>query len=163
MKEELKIEEKLLKLNLSIFDFTTIHCLLYYSKEFVITPDGLLSDYISKFLELEKRKEIINKIIDDDIFYQYFLVVYDAYVESLTKYGKNGRSDYLLNKIVNLVNELELKPFKYLKERKQNLLKLADKSEIFFLECKEIFNEKEWDEYISKLTMRSFNEEIIIL
>jgi len=163
MKEELKIEEELLKLNLSIFDFTTIHGLIYYSKEFVITPDGLLSDYISKFLKLEKKKEIINKIIDDDIFYQYFLVVYDAYIESLTKYGKNGRSDYLLNKIVNLVNELELKPFKYLKERKQNLLKLADKSEIFFLECKEIFNEEEWNEYISKLTMRNFTEEIIIL
>ena len=143
MKEKLKIEEELLKLNLSIFDFTTIHGLIYYSKEFVITPDGLLSDYISKFLELKKRKEIINKIIDDDIFYQYFLVVYDAYIESLTKYGKNGRSDYLLNKIVNLVNRLELKPFKYLKERKKKLLKLADKSEIFFLECKGIFNEEE--------------------
>jgi hypothetical protein len=111
---------------------------------------------------MEKRKKIMN-IIGDDIFYKYFLVVYDAYIESLTKYGKNKRSDYLLTKIVNLVNKLELKPFKYLKERKQNLLKLADESEIFFLECKGIFNEEEWNEYISKLTIRNFTEEIVIL
>ena len=155
-------EEKLLKLNISKFDFTTIYGLIYYSEGFIITPDGLLSEHISKFLELEKKKELIN-IIGDDIFYQYFLVVYDAYIESLTKYGKNGRSDYLLNKIVNLVNKLKLKPFKYLAKREEDLLKLADRSEIFFLECKEIFNEEEWNEYISKLTMRNFTEEIIIL
>ena len=36
--EDLKIEEELLKLNLSISDFTTIHGLIYYSEGFVITP-----------------------------------------------------------------------------------------------------------------------------
>ena len=68
-------EEKLLKLNISKFDFTTIYGLIYYSEGFIITPDGLLSEHISKFLELEKKKELIN-IIGDDIFYQYFLVFY---------------------------------------------------------------------------------------
>ena len=155
-------EEKLLKLNISKFDLVTIRGLIYYSTDYPIATDGLVAEYISKFLYLEKRKEIMN-IIGDDIFYKYFLIVYDAYIESLTKYGKNKRSDYLVNKIVNLVNKLELKPFKYLKERKQNLLKLADESEIFFLECKEIFNEEEWNKYISKLTIRNFTEEIVIL
>ena len=155
-------EEKLLKLNIPKFDLVTIRGLIYYSTDYPIAADGMVAEYISKFLYLEKRKEIIN-IIGDDIFYKYFLVVYDAYIESLTKYDKNRRSDYLLKKIVNLIDKLNLKPFKYLAKREEDLLKLANKSEIFFLECKEIFNEKEYDEYISKLTMRSFNEEIVIL
>lgn len=155
-------EEKLLKLNISKFDLVTIRGLIYYSTDYPIAADGLVAEYISKFLYMGKRKEIMN-IIGDDIFYKYFLVVYDAYIESLTKYGKNKRSDYLVNKIVNLIDKLNLKPFKYLAKREEDLLKLADKSEIFFLECKEIFNEEEWNEYISKLTIRNFTEEIVIL